>query len=68
MAILHQSEQELLDALRDWPEQVNQANGLALTPLHLAVGWPHGVQTLLQHGARVGSTDQEGYTPLSYAI
>ena len=43
-------------------------NGLAQTPLHLAVGWPEGVRLLLQHGACVDSSDQAGDTPLHYAL
>ena len=43
-------------------------NGLAQTPLHLAVGWPEGVRLLLQHGACVDSRDHAGDTPLSYAL
>lgn len=41
---------------------------MAQTPLHWAVGWPHGVRELLEHGACVDSTDQDGFTPLYYAI
>lgn len=65
---MHQSERELDEALRDWPHLINQSNGMTRTPLHLAAGWPHGLRALLQHGARVDSSDREGYTPLYYAI
>lgn len=34
----------------------------------MAVGWPYGVRTLLKYGARLDSTDHDGYTPLHYAI
>ncbi|KAM0794384.1 hypothetical protein BDR22DRAFT_875771 [Usnea florida] len=43
-------------------------NGLAQTPLHLAVGWPEGIRLLLQYGACVDSRDHAGDTPLSYAL
>ena len=43
-------------------------NGLAQTPLHLAVGWPEGVRLLLQHGACLDPSDQAGDTPLYYAL
>ena len=68
VAILHQSDEELAEALRKWPHMINQANGLAQTPLHLAVSWPHGVRELIQHGSCVDSVDHQGYTPLYYAI
>ena len=68
VAILHQSNQELAEALRKCPSLINQANGLAQTPLHLAVGWPYGARALIEHGACVDSTDHDGYTPLYYAI
>lgn len=38
------------------------------TPLHLAVCWPYGVRKLLQHGSCVDAADQNGCTPLYYAI
>ena len=38
------------------------------TPLHLAVSWPYGVRKLLQHGSCVDAADQNGYSPLYYAI
>ena len=43
-------------------------NGLAQTPLHLAVEWPEGVRLLLHHGACVDSIDHMGDTPLYYAL
>ena len=43
-------------------------NGLAQTPLHLAVGWPEGVRLLLQQGACVDSRDSRGATTLQYAL
>ena len=65
---MHQSDRELFEALRNRPQLINQANVLAQTPLHLAVGWPQGVRELLQHGACVNSTDNEGFTPIYYAV
>ena len=43
-------------------------NGLAQTPLHLAVRWPEGVRLLLKHGAFVDPRDLAGDTPLFYAL
>ena len=43
-------------------------NGLAQSPLHLAVGWPEGIRILLHHGACADSRDQNGDTPLYYAL
>lgn len=68
IAILHQSERELIKALRDWPQLINRANGLSQTPLHLAVSWTYGIRELLKHDACVDSTDQRGYPSLFYAI
>ena len=68
IAIWHRSEQELDQVLRESPHLINEINGLANTPLHLAVGWPHGIRTLLQHGACIDATDRDGCTSLYYAI
>ena len=43
-------------------------NGLAQTPLHLAVRWPEGVRLLLKHGAFVDPRDHASDTPLYYAL
>ena len=68
IAIWHRSEQELDKVLRESPHLINEINGLANTPLHLAVGWPYGIRTLLQHGACIDATDRDGCTSLHYAI
>ena len=68
IAIWHRSEQKLDEVLRESPHLINEINGLANTPLHLAAGWPYGIRTLLQHGACLNTTDQGGWTPLYYAI
>ena len=34
----------------------------------MAVGWTHGIQTLLQHGAHADATGLNGHTPLYYAF
>ena len=68
IAIWHRSEQELDKIIRDSPQLINQTNGLKNTPLHLAVGWPYGIRTLLRHGARLNATDQCGQTSLFYAV
>ena len=67
IAIWHRSEQELDQVLRESPHLINKINGLANTPLHLAVGWPYGIRALLQHGAYLNATDQVGWTPIYYA-
>ena len=51
-----------------WPQLIDMGNGLAQTPLHLAVGWSEGVRLLLQHGACFDSRDRAGATPLYYAL
>lgn len=68
IAILHQSERDFIQALRDWPQLIDQANGLGQTPLHLAVDWIYGVRELLQHGASVDSDDLHGFSPVFHAI
>ena len=68
IAIWRRSEQELDKALRQFPYLINQTNGLANTPLHLAVSWPYGIRALLEHGACLNATDPDGFTPLYYAI
>ena len=68
LAVLHQSERQLIEALQTWPHLIDMGNGLAQTPLHLAVGWPEGVRLLLQHRACIDSRDQAGDTPLYYAL
>ena len=68
IAICQRSEQELDKVVQESPQLINQTNGLANTPLHLAAGWPYGIRTLLQHGACLNATDQYGRTSLDYAI
>lgn len=68
VVIAHRSEQELEKVLRESPQLINQTNGFANTPLHLAANWPYGIQALLKYGACPNATDQSYRTPLYYAI
>ena len=68
ISVLYQSRQLMIKALQDWPASINHANMLGQTPLHLAVGWPFGLQMLLEHHACIDPHDLQGRTPLQYAI
>ena len=68
ISALRRSLPELLKSLQEWPQLINHGNILAQAPLHLAVGWPSGVQVLLLHGSGVDARDLGGKTPLEYAI
>ena len=67
IAVLHQSQGELLEALRHSPQSVNGLGIWEFAPLHLAVRWPDGIRILLQHGACVDSIGIMNNTPLYYA-
>jgi ankyrin len=65
------SEDDALEALELCLElgNVNAANAAGLTALHGAAfrGWNAGVQTLVNHGARLDAKDRQGRTPLNWA-
>lgn len=56
-----------MKTIRRKPELINQPNALGQTALHLSVGWPEGLQQLLEAGANVDTVDICGYTPITYA-
>jgi hypothetical protein len=58
----------MLSILKNDPQSIKKPNQWGQTPLHLAVGWPLGVNVLIRNGANVDSSDRYGITPLSYAL
>lgn len=66
--VLRRSESELLNVLKAHLHLINEPNGSGLTPLHLSIGWPSGIQILLDHGAEVEVFDRHDLRPLDHAI
>lgn len=58
----------MLSVLTNDAQSINNPNQLGQTPLHLAVGWPFGVNILIKNGANLDSRDIFHRTPLSYAL
>lgn len=67
-AVLSRSEPQLLAAVENHFDQIDEPSFLQLSPLHLSVGWPYGIDALLKHGAKLDVTDQNGYNPVDHAI
>ena len=68
IVVQQKSEQDMLSIFTKDPQSVNQPNQWGQTPLHLAVGWPLGVNLLIKNGANADSLDNHGHTPLLYAL
>lgn len=70
LAILRESEQDVIRILRAKPSSIHELNRRKLNPLHLACRWPRGIQLLLDAGANylVHEVDICGGLPISYSI
>ena len=70
LAILRESEQDVIRILRAKPSSINELNRRKWTPLHLANCWPRGIQLLLDAGANylVHQADICGGLPITYSI
>lgn len=70
LAILRESEQDVIRILRAKPSSINELNRRKLNPLHLASCWPRGIQLLLDAGADylVHQADICGGLPIRYSI
>ena len=70
LAILRESEQDVIRILRAKPSSINELNRRKLNPLHLANCWPRGIQLLLDAGANylVHQADICGGLPITYSI
>ena len=70
LAILRESEQDVIRILRAKPSSINELNRRNLNPLHLASCWPRGIQLLLDAGANhlVHQADICGGLPIRYSI
>ena len=70
LAILRESEQDVIRILRAKPSSINELNRRKLNPLHLASCWPRGIQLLLDAGANylVHQADICGGLPIRYSI
>ena len=67
LAALSRSRTRLDQALRRRPSGILERNDFNKTPLHLAVGWPEGVDHLLLAGTDVNAADKCGRPALWYA-
>lgn len=47
---------------------IDQSQALGLRPLHLAAGWPCGIEILLSYGVNINVVDDEGMYPVDHAI
>lgn len=70
LAVLRESEQDVIRILRAKPSSIYQLNRRKLNPLHLACCWPRGIQLLLEAGANslVHQVDICGGLPITYSI
>ena len=70
LAILRESEQDVIRILRAKPSSINELNRRKLNPMHLANCWPRGIQLLLDAGANylVHQADICGGLPITYSI
>ena len=70
LAVLRESEQDVIRILRAKPSSIHELNRRKLNPLHLACSWPRGIQLLLDTGAKdlVHQVDVCGGLPISYSI
>lgn len=66
--MLRRAEPELLNIIRTHIHLINESNKYGLTPLHLSIGWPSGIQILLYHGAEVDVFDHGNLRPVDHAI
>ena len=66
--MLRRSESELREVLQYSHHLIDEPNARELRPLHLSVGWPVGVEILLNYGANVNVIDEQGYYPIDHAI
>ena len=69
LAILRESEQDVIQILRAKPSSIYELNRRKLSPLHLACCWPRGIQLLLDAGAsnQVHQGDVCGGLPIRYS-
>ena len=68
MAVIKQSESDLLRALLMSPQDINSTNKFGQTALHLSIDWPLGMHILLDAGADTECVDHASRVPLQYAI
>ena len=70
LAILRESEQDVIQILRAKPSSIYELNRRKYNPLHLACCWPRGIQLLLDAGAHnlVHQVDVCDGLPISYSI
>jgi ankyrin repeat protein len=69
LAVLRQSEQDVIRILRTKPSSIHELNRRKQSPLHLACRWPRGIQLLLDVGANylVHQADVSGSLPIAYS-
>jgi len=69
LAVLRQSEQDVIRILRAKPSSIHELNRRKQSPLHLACRWPRGIQLLLDVGANylVHQADVCGSLPIAYS-
>jgi ankyrin repeat protein len=69
LAVLRQSEQDVIRILRVKPSSIRELNRRKQSPLHLACRWPRGIQLLLDAGANylVHQADVCGSLPIAYS-
>ena len=69
LAVLRESEQDVIRILRAKPSSIYELNRRKLNPLHLACCWPRGIQLLLDAGAQhlVHQVDVCGGLPIRYS-
>ena len=70
LAVLRESEQDVIRILRAKPTGINELNRRNLNPLHFACCWPRGIRLLLDTGANhlVHQVDIGGGLPITYSI
>ena len=66
--MLRRSESELRKVLQCSRYLIDEPNARGLRPLHLAVGWPRGIEVLLNYGADPNVMDEDGDYPVDHAI
>lgn len=67
-AVLRRSESELRKVLKYSHHRIDEPNARGLRPLHLFVGWPHGIEILLSYRANMNLADECELYPVEHAI
>lgn len=67
-AILSQSCNRLHDVISKYPAIINEPNVIGQGPLHLSTHWIEGLEILIRAGANVEVADNNGLTPVAYAM